>query len=147
MTRIEFRAGLRLGRTALALALAAPGAALAVPDWNLQPPVTPIARQMFDLHAFIFWICVAIFVGVFGVMFYSMFRHRKSVGHKAHQFHENAMVEMIWTVIPFLILLFMAFPATRTVLAMKDTSAPDVDRKSTRLNSSHSRASRMPSSA
>ena len=131
MARIEQKAGLRLQRMALALAAAAPGAARAVPDWNLQPPVTPIARQMVDLHAFIFWICVAIFVAVFAVMFYSMFRHRKSVGHKAHPFHENAMVEMVWTVIPFLILLFMVFPATKTILAMKDTSLPDVTIKVT----------------
>ena len=131
MARKEIKAGSRLLRNGLALAFAAPGAALAVPEWNLQPPVTPIARQMVDLHVFIFWICVAIFIAVFGVMFYSMFRHRKSVGHKAHQFHENALVEMIWTVIPFLILLFMVFPATKTILAMKDTSLPDVTIKVT----------------
>ena len=131
MLRTEFKAGRRLLRAGLALAFAAPGAALAVPEWNLQPPVTPIAQQMFDLHAYIFWICVVIFVGVFGVMFYSMFRHRKSLGHEAHPFHENALVEIIWTVIPFLILLFMAYPATKTILAMKDTSAPDVTIKVT----------------
>jgi cytochrome c oxidase subunit 2 len=74
---------------------------------------------------------VVIFVAVFGVMFYSIFKHRKSVGHRAAQFHENTTVEVIWTVIPFLILLFMAFPATRTVLAMKDTSAPDMTVKVT----------------
>jgi cytochrome c oxidase subunit 2 len=60
-----------------------------------------------------------------------MLRHRKTVGHKAHQFHENALVEMIWTVIPFLILLFMAFPATKTILAMKDTAQPDLTIKVT----------------
>ena len=97
------------------------GPALAVADWNLQPPVTPIARQMYDLHYFIFWICVVIFVAVFGVMFYSLFRHRKSLGHQSAHFHENTIVEIVWTVIPFLILLFMAFPATKTILAMKDT--------------------------
>ncbi|MEO8303848.1 MAG: cytochrome c oxidase subunit II [Betaproteobacteria bacterium] len=111
--------------------LAAPGTALAIPEWNLQPPVTPIARQMYDLHAFIFWICVVIFVVVFGVMFYSIFKHRKSVGHKAAHFHENTTVEIIWTVIPFLILLFMVFPATKTILAMKDTSTPDMTIKVT----------------
>jgi len=68
---------------------------------------------------------------VFGVMFYSIFRHRKSVGHKAAQFHENTTVEIIWTVIPFLILLFMVFPATKTVLAMKDTTTPDMTIKVT----------------
>jgi len=118
-------------RGSLALALAFPGLASAAREWNLQPPVTPVARQMYDLHLFIFWICVVIFVAVFGVMFYSIYKHRKSVGHQAHQFHENTTVEIIWTVIPFLILLFMAFPATRTILSMKDTSAPDMTIKVT----------------
>ena len=109
----------------------ASGTASAAREWNLQPPVTPIARQMYDLHTFIFWICVVIFVAVFGVMFYSIFKHRKSVGHEAEQFHENTTVEIVWTVIPFLILLFMAFPATKTILAMKDTTAPDLTVKVT----------------
>jgi cytochrome c oxidase subunit 2 len=108
-----------------------PGTARAELEWNLQTPITPMARQMFDLHSYIFWICVAIFILVFGVMFYSIFKHRKSVGHQAAQFHENTTVEIVWTVIPFLILLFMAWPATRTVLAMKDTSAPEVTIKVT----------------
>jgi cytochrome c oxidase subunit 2 len=129
MVRIDYKAGLRLLLTGSALALAAP--ALAAREWNLQTPVTPVARQMYDLHTFIFWICVAIFVAVFGVMFYSIFKHRRSVGHEAHPFHENTTVEIIWTVIPFLILLFMAFPATKTILAMKDTSSPDMTVKVT----------------
>jgi cytochrome c oxidase subunit 2 len=131
MVRTEFNAGRELLRIVAALAFAVSGAAQAAFDWNLQTPVTPLARQMYDLHTFIFWICVVIFVGVFGVVFYSMLRHRKTVGHKAHQFHENALVEMIWTVIPFLILLFMAFPATKTILAMKDTAQPDLTIKVT----------------
>jgi len=126
MVRIKTgnRAGRRLLQAMVAAVLLGPGAAMAALEWNLQSPVTPIAQQIDDLHTFIFWICVVIFVAVFGVMFYSIFRHRKSVGHEAHQFHENTTVEIIWTVIPFLILLFMAFPATKTILAMKDTSAP-----------------------
>jgi cytochrome c oxidase subunit 2 len=131
MVRTESKAGTWLVRAGLALAGAAPGAALAAREWNLQEPVTSIARQMYDLHTFIFWICVVIFVAVFGVMFYSIFKHRKSVGHEAHPFHENTTVEIVWTVIPFLILLFMAFPATKTILAMKDTSAPDMTIKVT----------------
>jgi cytochrome c oxidase subunit 2 len=131
MVRDKLKAGLRLGQSGLAVALTCPGVAFATREWNLQPPVTPIARQMYDLHGFIFWICMVIFVAVFGVMFYSIFKHRKSVGHKAHQFHENTTVEVIWTVIPFLILLFMAFPATKTVLAMKDTSEPGMTIKVT----------------
>jgi len=131
MARTERKPGSGLVRAGLALAAAAPGAALAAREWNLQTPVTPIARQMYDLHSFIFWICVVIFVAVFGVMFYSIFKHRKSVGHEAHPFHENTTVEIVWTVIPFLILLFMAFPATKTILAMKDTTAPDMTVKVT----------------
>ncbi|MCL4764329.1 MAG: cytochrome c oxidase subunit II, partial [Burkholderiales bacterium] len=98
---------------------------------NFQPPVTEIARQQMDLHNYIMWICLVIFVGVFGVMFYSIFKHRKSAGHQAAQFHENTLVEVVWTVIPFLILLFMAYPATRTILAYKDTSSPDMTVKVT----------------
>jgi cytochrome c oxidase subunit 2 len=131
MVRNESKAGRRRTLTAVALALAAPGAAQAQREYNLQTPVTPIAQQMYDLHSFIFWVCVVIFIGVFGVMFYAIFKHRKSVGHKAQQFHENTTVEIIWTIIPFLILLFMAFPATKTILAMKDTTAPDVTVKVT----------------
>jgi cytochrome c oxidase subunit 2 len=68
---------------------------------------------------------------VFGVMFYSIFKHRKSVGHQAAQFHENMLVEIAWTLVPFLILLFMAYPATRTILLYKDTGAPDLTIKVT----------------
>ncbi|MEO7157013.1 MAG: cytochrome c oxidase subunit II [Vicinamibacterales bacterium] len=130
-TEPGFRADLLLLQTGIAAALLAPGAALAAREWNFQPPVTPLAHQMFDLHLYIFWVCVVIFVGVFGVMFYSIFKHRKSVGHKAAQFHENTFVEIIWTAIPFLILMFMAYPATKTILAMKDTSSPDMTVKVT----------------
>jgi cytochrome c oxidase subunit 2 len=107
------------------------GVARATKEYNLQPPVTPIAEQIFDLHIYIMWICVVIFVVVFAVMFYSIFAHRKSKGHKAAQFHENTMVEVVWTVVPFFILLFVAYPATRTVLAMKDTTVPDLTVKVT----------------
>jgi cytochrome c oxidase subunit 2 len=124
--RLAFAAGM-----AALLPALLPSTAHAELEWNLQPPITPMAHQMFDLHSYIFWICVAIFVLVFGVMFYSIFKHRKSVGHQAAQFHENTTVEIVWTVIPFLILLFMAWPATKTVLAMKDTSAPDLTIKIT----------------
>jgi cytochrome c oxidase subunit 2 len=108
-----------------------PGLALAIPEWNFQPPVTPMATVIIDLHTYIMWICVAIFIGVFGVMFYSLFKHRKSIGHQAVQFHENTMVELVWTIIPFVILVVMAYPATKAVIAMKDTSAPDMTIKVT----------------
>ena len=129
MTR---RLGARAAAAATAiLSVIAASPALALREYNLQDPVTPIAEQIYDLHTYIMWICVAIFIGVFSVMFYSIFAHRKSKGHQAAQFHENTVVEVIWTVIPFLILLFMAFPATKTVLAMKDASAPDMTIKVT----------------
>ncbi len=123
-------------RRGLAAALCAglltvPGVALAAWEWNFQPPATPIAEQITHLHELIFWICVVIFIGVFGTMFYTLLKHRKSVGHQAVQFHENTTVEIIWTVIPFLILMFMAWPATKVVLAMHDTSAPDMTIKVT----------------
>jgi len=118
--------------TAVALSLAGIGNAhAALGDWYFQPPATEIATRINDLHSLIFWICVAIFVGVFGTMFYSLFKHRKSVGHQAVQFHENTTVEIVWTVIPFLILLFMAYPATKTILAAHDTSSPDMTIKVT----------------
>jgi len=116
---------------AIAALLAVPAAALAVPPWYFQTPATPVAREIITLHDLIFWICVAIFVGVFGTMFYSLYRHRKSVGHQAVQFHENTAVEVIWTIIPFLILLFMAWPATKTILAAHDTAASDMTIKVT----------------
>ena len=119
------------GAAAALPALFLPSLAHAALEWNLQQPITPIAQQMFDLHSYIFWVCAVIFVLVFGVMFYSIFKHRKSVGHQAAQFHENTTVEVVWTVIPLLILLFMAWPATKTILAMKDTSAPDITIKVT----------------
>jgi cytochrome c oxidase subunit 2 len=98
---------------------------------NLQTPVTPVAREIYDLHLLMLWICALIFVGVFSVMFYSIYAHRKSVGHKALQFHENTTVEIVWTIIPFFILIGMAWPATKTVLSMRDTSNPDLTIKAT----------------
>lgn len=121
----------RIARLAMLAAAAVPGVALAAWEYNFQTAVTPVAQNIERLHEFILWICVAIFIGVFGVMFYSLIKHRKSVGHQAAQFHENTAVEIVWTVIPFLILLFMAFPATRTILAAHDTSAPDMTIKVT----------------
>lgn len=112
----------------------APSAALAAlgpSKYNLQPPQSPIAAQIYDLHTIILTICVVIFVVVFGFMFYAVFKHRKAAGHQAAHFHENTTVEIIWTVIPFFILVGMAYPATKTVIEMKDTSAPDMTVKVT----------------
>lgn len=98
---------------------------------DMLPPASPIASQIYDLHWAIMWVCVAIFVIVFGAMFYSVFKHRKSAGAKAAHFHENTTVEVVWTVIPLLILIGMAYPATKTVLDMKDASSPDLTIKVT----------------
>jgi len=98
---------------------------------NLKAPATEIARQIYDLHTLIMWVCVAIFIVVFGVMFYSIYKHRKSVGHKASQFHEHYLLEVVWTIIPALILIVMAYPATKTIFAMKDTTAADLSIKVT----------------
>ncbi len=88
---------------------------------NLPPPVTPIGREIFELHNLIFLICVGIFIVVFAFMFYSVWAHRKSRGAKAATFHESTTVEIIWTTIPFLILVGMAIPSTATLLKMEDT--------------------------
>ncbi|MFZ3287224.1 MAG: cytochrome c oxidase subunit II [Telluria sp.] len=98
---------------------------------NLQPPVTRIASEIYDLHTWMMVVCMIIFVAVFGVMFYSVFKHRKSLGHKAATFHESTAVEIAWTVIPFLIVIGMALPATKTVVGMKDTSNADITIKAT----------------
>ena len=99
--------------------------------WNFQEPHTSVAREMYDLHTIVLVICVVICVGVFGAMVYSIVYHRKSIGHKAAHFHENTTVEILWTVIPIFILIGMALPATKSVLAMRDTSSPDMTIKVT----------------
>lgn len=103
----------------------------AVLQMNFQPPVTQIAQQIYDLHHLMLIICIVIFLAVFGVMFYSILKHRKSLGHKSASFHESTGVEIAWTVVPFLIVIGMALPATKTVVAMKDTSNADITIKVT----------------
>jgi cytochrome c oxidase, subunit II len=93
---------------------------------NLHRGVTQIASDIMDLHSFLLVICTLIFIGVFGVMVYSIVKHRKSKGAVPATFHENVGVEIAWTVIPFLIIISMAVPATRAVVAMKDTSNADL---------------------
>ncbi|HLS56602.1 MAG TPA: cytochrome c oxidase subunit II [Zeimonas sp.] len=98
---------------------------------NLSAPVTRIAEDQHWIHWFLIWICLAIFVAVFGVMFYSVWKHRKSRGHAPAEFHESTTVEIAWTVVPFLIVVGMALPATRMVVEQKDTSNADVTVKAT----------------
>ena len=107
------------------------GVAWADGRYNLQTPQTAVAHQIYDLHTIILAICVVIFVLVFGVMFYAVIYHRKSVGHPAAHFHESTTVEILWTVIPFVILIAMAVPATKTILNMRDTTAPELTVKAT----------------
>jgi cytochrome c oxidase subunit 2 len=103
----------------------------AVRQLNLPPAVTKIAEEQHWLHWFMMIICLVIFVAVFSVMFYSIWKHRKSVGHKAANFHESAAVEIAWTVVPFLIVIGMALPATKVLVAQKDTTAADLTIKTT----------------
>ena len=103
----------------------------AVNQLNLHPPVTRIAEDQAWLHWFMLIICSVIFIAVFAVMFYSIWKHRKSVGHKAATFHESVTVEIVWTVIPFIIVILMALPATKVIVAMKDTTNADLTVKAT----------------
>ena len=98
---------------------------------NLQAPVTKVAEDQAWLHWFMLILCTVIFVAVFAVMFYSIWKHRKSVGHKPANFHESVTVEIIWTIIPFIIVILMALPATKVVVAMKDTTSADLTIKVT----------------
>jgi cytochrome c oxidase subunit 2 len=111
--------------------LAYAGTAQAAYQWNLPSPVTRVASEIYNLHLIMMGIILVIFIGVFGVMFYSIYAHRRSVGHKAEHFHENTTVEIIWTVIPLVILIAMAWPATKTLLEIKDTTTPDITIKAT----------------
>jgi cytochrome c oxidase subunit 2 len=98
---------------------------------NLQASATKIAEEQAWLHWFMLIICTVIFIAVFGVMFYSILKHRKSLGHKPASFHESVKVEIAWTVIPFIIVILMALPATKAVVAQKDTSNADLTIKAT----------------
>jgi cytochrome c oxidase subunit 2 len=95
-------------------------------ELNMTPGVTEISQSIFDLHMLIFWICVVIGVGVFGVMFWSLIHHRKAAGAEAATFHESTRLEIAWTMVPLLILIGMAFPATQTLVAMYDTGGEDM---------------------
>lgn len=108
-----------------------PGMAAGAYQLNLPAPQSGIAAEMYDLHTMLLWICLVIFIAVFGVMLYSVIKHRKSSGYKAATFHHSTKAEVIWTIIPFLILIGMGYPATQTIIDMKDTSDPDITIKAT----------------
>jgi len=139
ITRVRGAARVWRGWVGAAMALVT-GSALAVNDLkggpgvnqlNLHEPVTNIARDQMWLHNFMLIVCLVIFVAVFGVMFYSIFKHRKSKGAVSANFHESVAVEIAWTVVPFLIVIGMALPATKVVVAMKDTTNADLTIKTT----------------
>ncbi|OGA17438.1 MAG: cytochrome c oxidase subunit II [Betaproteobacteria bacterium RIFCSPLOWO2_02_FULL_66_14] len=100
-------------------------------EWNLQPAASPIAADVHSLHEYVMVLVTVIFVGVFGFMFYSVFAHRKDRGYKAAKWHENTTVELIWTIVPLILLVVIAWPATKVVIAQKDTSNPDLTIKVT----------------
>ena len=124
-----FGAGLRWSAALLLVSISS--AARADYAVHFQKPVTEIARDQYDLHLLIFWISVVIFIGVFGFMFYSIFKHRKSKGHRAATFHESTTVEVLWTVVPLAILVAMAIPSTATLLKMERTGDADMTVKIT----------------
>jgi len=113
-----------------ALGLALCGLAVAA-QWNLQPAASKLAADIHWVHEMVMAVVLVLFVGVFGFMFWSCYAHRKSVGHQAEQFHENTTVEIIWTVIPALILVLIAWPVTKVVIAQKNTANPDLTIKVT----------------
>lgn len=99
--------------------------------YNLPRPASKLASEVYHLHNLIMLVVLGIFIVVFSAMFYSLFAHRKSKGHKAAHFHENTTVEVVWTIVPFVILMGMAYPAAKVVIDMKDTSNPDMTIKVT----------------
>jgi len=123
--------GSKLVSLFVGLAAAAASGAAHAAAWYFQTPASKMAQEIDWLHQVVMWIILVIFVGVFGFMFYACYAHRKSIGHKAEQFHENTTVEILWTVIPALILIVIAWPVTKVVIAQKDTSAPDLTIKVT----------------
>jgi len=118
-------------RVALWSTLLIPQLSFANSSFNMREGVTDISENVYDLHMTIFLICCAIALVVFGIMFWSIFHHRKSKGAKPAQFHESTKIEVIWTAIPFVILIAMAIPATKTLIAMEDTSKADITIKVT----------------
>ena len=122
-------AGMLLAQAAMAVGNLPGGPA--VNQLDLHPPATKMATDVIWLHDFMLIVCAVIFVAVFGVMFYSIIKHRKSVGAKSANFHESVAVEIAWTIVPFVIVVVMGLAATKTVVAQKDTSNADLTIKTT----------------
>lgn len=115
-----------IARTVIALIALGVVATAGATQLDMTPGVTVISQKVFELHRFMLYVCIAIGVGVFGVMFYSIFKHRKSRGAQPAAFHESTLVEVLWTIVPFLILIIMAIPATRVMIAMNDSGDADL---------------------
>ena len=113
------------------LALVFTNSVWAIQPYNMTQGVTEISKSVFDLHMLIFYICCVIGVIVFCVMAYSIIKHRKSKGHKPAQFHESVLLEFLWTVVPFAILIAIAIPSTKVLIAMENTSKADMTVKVT----------------
>ena len=118
---------LALGPVLMLMSVAAMAANGELSDINMSPGVTDVGKSIFDLHMVIFWICTVIGLGVFGVMFYSIIYHRKSKGAIPANFHESTKVEIVWTVIPFFILIGMAIPSTATLLKIYNNDDAEMD--------------------
>jgi len=116
---------------ALTLMISGLGSAHADYTLNLMEGATELSRDVYGLHMWVFWICVVIGVLVFGAMFYSIYYHRKSMGHKAEQFHESTTIEILWTIIPTVILVAMAIPATKLMLKMDNVQESEMSIKVT----------------
>ena len=101
--------------------------------WGLNLPkgVTPFSQDIYDLHMIVLIIVTVIGIGVFGAMFYAMYAFRKSKGAQAEAWHENHVVEAIWTVIPLFILVGIAVPATEALIKMEDVSGSEMTVKVT----------------
>ncbi|ODU10788.1 MAG: cytochrome c oxidase subunit II [Rubrivivax sp. SCN 71-131] len=139
-TKSSLQSRLAASAAVLGSTLAAPWAMARVNDLpggpgvnqlNLTPGATAMSLHLYDLHNFVMWVCLVIFIGVFAVMFYSILKHRKSLGYKAANFHESVTVEILWTLAPFVIVVALGAMATRAVVAQKDTSNADITIKAT----------------
>ena len=130
VTQTALFAGVWMASTAHAQVKDLPGGP-AVNQLNFAEPATKIAEQQHWLHWFMMIICAVIFVAVFGVMFYSILKHRKSVGHRSQELPEPIWVELGWTIVPLLIVIGMALPATKVLVAQKDTTNADITIKTT----------------
>ena len=115
-----------LGKFTAAMSLLMVAGMALADELNMPVGVTDISRQVYDLHMIIFWICVVIGCLVFGVMFWSIIHHRRAAGYEAAQFHESTKLELAWTIVPTLILIVMAIPATQVLIAMYDTGGEDM---------------------